>query len=201
MEQIAEELLLIEAVKLSNNKDKFLWSSGIKSPIYTDNRLIMSYPKTRAIVEKQLSNLIKIKFPEVNFIIGTATAGIPHAAYVSSILDLPMGYVRSSKKDHGKQNIIEGKIPKNSNIVVIEDLFSTGASVLKVINELKKANYNVLGAVAIFSYELNVLEENMKDIKHYSLTNIKELLNISYKKYIIDAKGIGIINNFLKELN
>lgn len=199
MEKVAQELLLIEAIKI-NIENPFIWVSGIKAPIYTDNRLIMSFPKSREIIEKELSNLIKIKFPEVNFIIGTATAGIQHAADVSSILNLPMGYVRSLKKGYGKKNIIEGKIDKKDNIVVIEDLFSTGASVLKTINELKKANYNVLGTCAIFSYKLNVLAKNMKDIKYYSLTNIDELLNLSYKKRIIDAKGIAVVKKFLKNL-
>jgi orotate phosphoribosyltransferase len=177
MNKIANELLKIKAVFLRPNKP-FMWASGIKSPIYTDNRLIMSYPKTRILIESTLAKLIKQKYPNVKGIVGTATAGIPHAAYVSQILNIPMAYVRSKPKDHGRAKVIEGEIQKNIPIVVIEDLLSTGNSCIEVVKILKKNRIKVLGVVSIFNYGMTSCINNFKQAKckMYSLCNLDDLL-------------------------
>ena len=199
MNKIAKCLLEIEAVKLDTN-NLFTWASGIKSPIYTDNRLIMSFPKIRTIIEKELSNLIITKFPNVDFLMGTATAGIPHAAYVSTILNLPMGYIRSASKKHGKKNAIEGNLKAAKNVLVIEDLFSTGKSSLAAINILKAKNYNVIGVVSIFSYNLKVLKDNFAGIKYYSLVTINDLLDAAFKLDKLTKTDISKIEDFINKL-
>ena len=152
-QQVAQNLLAIKAVFLSPN-EPFTWASGIKSPIYCDNRLTMSFPKVRRLIAKGLAEKIKKQFPEVEVIAGTATAGIPHAAWVAEILDLPMVYIRSKAKDHGKGNQIEGQITPGQKMVVIEDLISTGGSVLEACQAAKREGADVLGVAAIFTYEL-----------------------------------------------
>lgn len=199
MKIIAEKLLSIGAVVI-NNKEKFTWASGIKSPIYTDNRLITSFPQEREIIENALAKKIVEVFPSVNMLIGTATAGISHAAYVSWILNMPMGYVRASKKDHGKQNQIEGHIAKGVNVVVVEDLLSTGRSSYEVVNILKESGVNVLGVAAIFSYDLKVLKTNMIDTKFFSLTNLDELLNVAAERKFIDVEDIELVKDFREKL-
>ena len=156
---IAKDLLAIEAVFLSPN-EPFTWASGLKSPIYCDNRITMSYPKVRKAIAQGLAEKIKQAFPDVEVIAGTATAGIPHAAWVAEILDLPMVYIRSKAKDHGKGNQIEGRIFEGQKMVVIEDLISTGQSVLEATEAAKREGANVLGVTAIFTYELPAGEEN-----------------------------------------
>ena len=148
--EVASSLLKIKAVFLRPN-EPFTWASGIKSPIYCDNRLTLSYPEIRDIIENGLAELIKEYYPTCEVVMGTSTAGIPHAAYVSSILNLPMGYVRGGAKDHGRGNQIEGVVPKGKNVVVIEDLISTAGSSIEVVNILKEAGCNVLGIASIFS--------------------------------------------------
>lgn len=187
MENIAKILLDIKAVALSPD-EPFTWASGIKSPIYCDNRLILSFPKERNVVEDSLYKMIKEEYSQVEYIMGTATAGIPHGALVAERLNLPMGFVRSSKKDHGKQNQIEGKIIKGAKVVVVEDLFSTGGSSIDTAVALEEAGFQVLGIVSIFTYNLPVAEENFRkhNLKHSSLTNYEELT-----KY---AKEINYIN-------
>ncbi len=199
MKKIAKELLNINAVVI-NNKNKFTWASGIKSPIYTDNRLINSFPKSRNIIEKELAKMVVETFPTVEMIIGTSTAGISHAAYISQILDLPMGYVRGSKKTHGKNNQIEGKPVKNINIVVIEDLLSTGGSSLEVVNILKESGANVLGIAAIFTYNLNKLKENFSQITYNTLTDLDELLEVAAKHKYISYDEIELVTNFRNSL-
>lgn len=152
-EQIADTLLEIKAVNLSPAAP-FTWASGLKSPIYCDNRLIMSYPKARHTVENALAQVIRDQFAEADVIAGTATAGIPHAAIVAHILDKPMIYVRSSAKAHGKQNAIEGQIQPGQKVVMIEDLISTGGSVIQAADLVKEAGGDVIGCLAIFSYQL-----------------------------------------------
>ena len=189
-EFIAKKLLEIKAVFLSPNKP-FTWASGIKSPIYCDNRLIISHPKIRSVVESALANLIKRKFPTTRAIIGTATAGIPHAAYVSQILNLPMAYVRSKVKDHGRTKHIEGEITHFAPIVVVEDLISTGSSSIEVLKVLKKNGYkNVLGVVSIFSYNTNKAINNFKNAnaKCFNLTTLDDLLRVAVKKNTINQK-------------
>ena len=152
-EQIAKDLLSIRAVFLKPD-DPFTWASGIHSPIYCDNRLTLSAPAVRKDVEAGLAEIVKEKFPEAEMLMGTSTAGIAHAAITATILDLPMGYVRSGHKDHGRQNQIEGKMEPGTKVVVIEDLISTGGSVLDVVDVLRQAGAQVLGIASIFTYGL-----------------------------------------------
>ena len=174
---IAKHLLDIEAVALRPN-DYFTWTSGIKSPIYCDNRITMSYPKIRREIAVGMSKVIKEKFPEVEVVAGTATAGIPHAAWVSEVLDLPMIYVRDSAKKHGKTNQIEGRLLEGQRVVIIEDLISTGLSSLKVAKALEEAGAEVLGVVAIFSYELKKAQDAFAtdNVEYYTLTNYNFLI-------------------------
>ena len=185
--KIAKHLLDIEAVALRPN-DYFTWTSGIKSPIYCDNRITMSYPVIRREIAAGMSEVIKAKFPEVEVVAGTATAGIPHAAWVSEVLDLPMVYVRDSAKKHGKTNQIEGRLLEGQKVVIIEDLISTGLSSLKVAKALEEAGAVVLGVVAIFSYELKKAQDAFAadKVKYHTLTNynylIKEAVASDYIK-------------------
>lgn len=178
--RVAQILLDIEAVCL-NPKEPFTWASGLKSPIYTDNRLIMSYPKERRIIEEALAQLIQENFGQVEIIAGTATAGIPHAAFVSEILDMPMIYVRSSAKDHGKARAIEGQLFAGQKVVLIEDLISTGRSVLNAAQQVKQEGGQVLGIVSIFNYQLQSGVEAFEKaaIPYTSLTNYSTLLDVA----------------------
>lgn len=175
--KIAKHLLDIEAVALRPN-DYFTWTSGIKSPIYCDNRITMSYPAIRREIASGMSEVIKAKFPEVEVVAGTATAGIPHAAWVSEVLDLPMIYVRDSAKKHGKTNQIEGRLLEGQKVVIIEDLISTGLSSLKVAKALEEAGAVVLGVVAIFSYELKKAQDAFvaDKVEYHTLTNYNYLI-------------------------
>ena len=150
-ELIAKDLLKIKAVFLSPD-EPFTWASGIKSPIYCDNRLTLTAPEVRTDVEKALAEVVKTHYPEAEVLMGTSTAGIAHAAITAHLLDMPMGYVRSGAKDHGRQNQIEGKLEKGDKVVVIEDLISTGGSVIEVVDALREAGAEVLGIVSIFTY-------------------------------------------------
>ncbi|MDR4315666.1 orotate phosphoribosyltransferase [Niallia circulans] len=193
--EIAEQLLEIKAVFLQPN-DPFTWSSGLKSPIYCDNRLTLSYPKVRKNIASGLAGLIKEKFPETEVVAGTATAGIPHAAWVSDLLDLPMVYVRSKAKAHGKGNQIEGKVEKGQKVVVVEDLISTGGSVITAVNSLREAGCEVLGVVAIFTYELPKGKELLgeAEITAYSLTDYTSLLDVAQKKGYIQEGDLASLN-------
>ena len=175
--KLAKELLAIEAVALRPN-DYFTWTSGIKSPIYCDNRITMSYPSIRREIAVGMVEVIKEKYPAVEVIAGTATAGIPHAAWVSELLDLPMIYVRDSAKKHGKTNQIEGRVLEGQKVVIIEDLISTGLSSLKVAKALREAGAEVLGVVAIFSYELKKAHEafSQAEVEYVTLTNYPVLV-------------------------
>ena len=175
--KLAKELLAIEAVALRPN-DYFTWTSGIKSPIYCDNRITMSYPSIRREIAAGMVEVIKEKYPAVEVVAGTATAGIPHAAWVSELLDLPMIYVRDSAKKHGKTNQIEGRVLEGQKVVIIEDLISTGLSSLKVAKALREAGAEVLGVVAIFSYELKKAHEafSQAEVEYVTLTNYPVLV-------------------------
>ncbi|MBE9388068.1 orotate phosphoribosyltransferase [Vagococcus salmoninarum] len=175
--EIAKDLLKIEAVSLKP-QTPFTWASGIKSPIYCDNRVTMSYPEVRNKIAEGLAAQIKEQFPEVEVIAGTATAGIPHAAWVSTILNLPMVYIRGAAKKHGKGNQIEGRISEGQKMVIIEDLISTGGSVLEAAEAATREGANVLGVAAIFTYELPVGVENFTKagIKLVTLTNYSVLI-------------------------
>ena len=174
---IASDLLKINAVTLSPN-EPFTWASGIKAPIYTDNRITISFPEVRTHIADGLSELIRNKFPEVKVIGGVATAGIPHAAIVADKMDLPMIYVRSKPKDHGRGKQMEGRINQQDPIVLIDDLLSTGKSVLNAAQALKKEGYNVIGVVAIFSYELPDSTKNFAEagIEFDTLTNYTTII-------------------------
>ena len=175
--KLAKDLLAIQAVALRPN-DYFTWTSGIKSPIYCDNRITMSYPSIRREIAAGMVEVIKEKYPAVEVIAGTATAGIPHAAWVSELLDLPMIYVRDSAKKHGKTNQIEGRVLEGQKVVIIEDLISTGLSSLKVAKALREAGAEVLGVVAIFSYELTKAHEafSQAEVEYVTLTNYPVLV-------------------------
>jgi orotate phosphoribosyltransferase len=185
-QEIAKKLLDIEAVFL-NPTEPFTWSSGIKSPIYCDNRLTLSYPTVRDEISTGLVKIIKEQFPQVEGIAGTATAGIPHAAWVSEKLKLPMCYVRSKAKAHGKGKQIEGKATPGQKVVVVEDLISTGGSCITAVNALREAGCEVLGVAAIFTYELEkgkrMLDEH--DIKAYALSDYSSLLDVALQNSII----------------
>ena len=195
--EVASSLLKIKAVFLRPN-EPFTWASGIKSPIYCDNRLTLSYPEIRDIIENGLAELIKEFYPTCEVVMGTSTAGIPHAAYVSSILNLPMGYVRGGAKDHGRGNQIEGVVPKGKNVVVIEDLISTAGSSIEVVNILKEAGCNVLGIASIFSYELKKGIDRLKeaDVINHSLSNFTTLIEVSNQMGYIEEKDVSQIKKF-----
>ncbi|EKU50406.1 orotate phosphoribosyltransferase [Staphylococcus massiliensis] len=189
--QIAKSLLDIEAVSLSPN-DLFTWSSGIKSPIYCDNRVTLGYPDVRSEIRDGLIKLIEENFENVDVISGTATAGIPHAAYISEKMNLPMNYVRSKSKSHGKGNQIEGAKSEGKNVVVIEDLISTGGSSITAVDALKEAGANVVGVVAIFTYGLQKSVDAFKDIDmpFYTLSNYDELIEVAKEEGAIKEEDI-----------
>lgn len=190
-EQIANDLLSIEAVSLSPD-EPFTWASGLKSPIYCDNRVTMSYPEVRRAIANGLAEKIKQEFPNAEVIAGTATAGIPHAAWVAELLDLPMVYIRSKPKDHGQGNQIEGRIKKGQKMVVIEDLISTGGSVLEAAQAAKKEGANVLGVAAIFTYELAKGKKNFEtaNMPLVTLTNYSTLIESALKENYINQEQL-----------
>ena len=169
---IAKDLLSIKAV-FFRPEEPFTWASGIKSPVYCDNRLSLTAPKVRNDVENALARVIKENYPDAEVLMGTSTAGIAHAAITAHILDMPMGYVRSGAKDHGRQNQIEGKLEKGQRVVVVEDLISTGGSVIEVVDVLREAGAEVLGIASIFTYgmEKGILRLAEANVKNISLTN------------------------------
>lgn len=199
-QSIAKDLLKIEAVFLSPN-EPFTWASGIKSPIYCDNRITMSYPKVRGEIAAGLAAKIKEAYPDVEVIAGTATAGIPHAAWVAEILDLPMVYIRSKAKDHGKGNQIEGRITKNQKMVIIEDLISTGGSVLEAAAAAKREGADVLGVAAIFTYELPKGTQNFadKETKLVTLTNYSTLIETAVAEHYIAECDLVLLKDWKKD--
>ena len=192
--KIAKELLRIKAVFLRPN-DPFTWASGIKSPIYCDNRLILSDPDARKVVEEAIAKTVKEKFPEVEVLMGTSTAGIAHAAIAGWLLNLPMGYVRGGNKDHGRGNRIEGKLEPGNKVVVIEDLISTGGSCIEVVDALREAGADVLGVVSIFTYGMEKGKQRLKeaDVVNYSLTNFDTLCKAAVEEgYITDNEELKL---------
>lgn len=194
---IASDLLRIKAVTLSPN-EPFTWASGIKSPIYTDNRITISFPKVRDHIANGLATLIQNEFPEATVIGGVATAGIPHAALVADKLDLPMIYVRSKPKDHGRGKQMEGKIDANAPIVLIDDLLSTGKSVLNAAQALKKEGYNVIGVVAIFSYELPDSQKNFQNqnMPFKTLTNYSTIIEQARNENVISTNELTLLKKW-----
>ena len=195
--KIAKSLLEIEAVFLKPD-DPFTWASGIKSPIYCDNRLTLTEPKVRDEVENGLAQVIKENYPEVEVIMGTSTAGIAHAAITADILNLPMGYVRGSSKDHGRKNQIEGKLEKGQKVVVIEDLISTGGSVIDVVNVLREAGAEVLGIASIFTYNMQKSKDRLQeaDVKNVSLSNFDTLVEVAADEGYIKQEDIQRLIKF-----
>lgn len=196
---IAKELLKIKAVFLRPN-EPFTWASGIKSPIYCDNRLTLSYVDTRKKVEEGLAQIIKTHYPTCEVVMGTSTAGIAHAAYVSEILGLPMGYVRGGAKDHGRGNQIEGVVPVGKDVVVIEDLISTAGSSIEVVEVLREAGANVLGIASIFTYNLQKGIDRLAaaNVINHSLSNFNVLAEVAAEENYIAASDLAKVLKFQK---
>ena len=195
--EIASHLLDIKAVYLQP-ENPFTWASGIQSPIYTDNRVTLSYPDTRTLIEDGFVQKIKEEFPDVEVIAGTATAGIPHGAIIADRMDLPFAYIRSKPKDHGAGNQVEGRIFKGQKMVVIEDLISTGGSVLDAVAAAEREGADVLGVVAIFTYELPKAAENFAnaEVKLVTLSNYSELIKVAKVQGYINADGLTLLKKF-----
>ena len=189
---IAKDLLSIKAVFFRPD-EPFTWASGIKSPVYCDNRLTLTAPAVRDDVENALAETIKAEYPDADVLMGTSTAGIAHAAITAHILDLPMGYVRSGAKDHGRGNQIEGKLEKGQKVVVVEDLISTGGSVIEVVDVLREAGADVLGIVSIFTYGMKKGLERLAtaDVKNVSLTNFDTIAQIAAEENYIKPEDVA----------
>lgn len=199
-DSIATQLLKIKAVKLSP-KEPFTWISGIKSPIYTDNRMTIAYPEFRKQIAEELAQLIKDNYPEANVISGVATAGIPHATGVSNILDLPMNYVRSKPKDHGTKSQIEGRCQPGDKVVVIDDLISTGGSVLEAVDVVRAAGAEVVGTAAIFTYNLPEADKNFAAHKTElkTLTNYPVMINVAEKLGYVESEDVDLLHQWYKD--
>ena len=195
--QIAKDLLSIRAVFLRPD-DPFTWASGIKSPIYCDNRLVLSDHKVRTDVETGLMEVIKENYPEVEVLMGTSTAGIAHAAIIAQMMELPMGYVRGGNKDHGRQNRIEGKLEAGQKVVVVEDLISTGGSVIDVVDALREAGADDLGIVSIFTYGMQKSVDRLAaaNVKNVSLTNLDTLIEAAVEENYIQPGDADRIRKF-----
>ncbi len=199
--QIAQQLLSIGAVELRPN-DPFTWASGVKSPIYCDNRLTMSYPAVRKAIADALAETIRREYPDAQVIAGTATAGIPHAAWVAERLDLPMVYVRSKPKGHGQSNLIEGKIQPGQKAVVIEDLISKGGSVLQAAQALQDAGFEVAGIAAIFTYGLPQAEQAIQEagFTFHTLTDFPALVEQAGESGAIAAADLPMLSEWHEKL-
>ena len=194
---IAKDLLSIKAVFFRPD-EPFTWASGIKSPVYCDNRLTLTAPAVRTDVENALAETIKREYPEAEVLMGTSTAGIAHAAITAHILGLPMGYVRSGAKDHGRGNQIEGKLEAGQKVVVVEDLISTGGSVIEVVNVLREAGAEVLGIVSIFTYGMKKGLERLEaaNVKNISLTNFDVIAEIAAEEKYIKPEDVARLIKF-----
>ena len=195
--RIAEDLLSIRAV-FFRPEEPFTWASGIKSPVYCDNRLILSAPDVRTEVETALMQTIRREYPDAEVLMGTSTAGIAHAAITAQMMGLPMGYVRSSSKDHGRQNQIEGRLEKGQKVVVVEDLISTGGSVLEVVNVLREAGAEVLGIVSIFTYGMKKGLERLAaaNVRNVSLTNFDVIAQVAAEQKYIKPEDVARLLQF-----
>lgn len=191
-ELIARDLLKIKAVFFRPD-EPFTWASGIKSPVYCDNRLTLTAPEVRNDIENALAEVVKTEYPEAEVLMGTSTAGIAHAAITGHILGMPMGYVRSGAKDHGRKNRIEGKLEPGSKVVVIEDLISTGGSVIEVVNVLREAGAEVLGVASIFTYGMKKGLQRLEEaqVKNISLTNFDVIAKVAAEENYISPGDIG----------
>ena len=195
--QVARGLLSISAVFL-RPQEPFTWASGIKSPIYCDNRLILTAPEVRTLVENAIADTVKREFPEAEVLMGTATAGIAHAAIAAHLLGMPMGYVRSGSKDHGRKNQIEGRLEKGQKVVVIEDLISTAGSALDAVEALRAAGAEVLGIVSIFTYGMKKGVERMAEagVKNVSLTNLDTIAQVGAEEGYIAPEDVSRLLKF-----
>ena len=195
--RIAEDLLSIRAVFFRPD-EPFTWASGIKSPVYCDNRLILTAPDVRTEVETALMQTIRREYPDAEVLMGTSTAGIAHAAITAQMMGLPMGYVRSSSKDHGRQNQIEGRLEKGQKVVVVEDLISTGGSVLEVVNVLREAGAEVLGIVSIFTYGMKKGLERLAaaKVRNVSLTNFDVIAQVAAEQKYIKHEDVARLLQF-----
>ena len=200
LEIVAKNLLDINAVTLKPD-EPFTWASGLRAPIYTDNRLTISYPYVRRNISVGMTEQIKHHFEDVDVIAGTATAGIPHAAYVAERLQKPLVYVRSKPKDHGQGKQIEGVLKKGQRVIVIDDLLSTGGSALKAVKAVQNAGGIVLGVVAIFTYQLPELDENFKKagLPYYTVTNYTTLIETAEKNNMISADQLASLHAWRKD--
>ena len=194
---IAKDLLKIKAV-FFRPEEPFTWASGIKSPVYCDNRLILTAPEARKDVENGLAEIIKANYPEVEVLMGTSTAGIAHAAITAEIMGLPMGYVRGSSKDHGRQNRIEGKLEAGQKVVVVEDLISTGGSVIDVVDALREAGAEVLGIASIFTYGMQKGLDRLTaaNVKNISLTDFDTIAEVAAEEGYIATEDIARLIKF-----
>ena len=195
--KIAKALLSIKAV-IFRPDEPFTWASGIKSPVYCDNRLTLTAPEVRTQIEEGIAQVIRENYPEVEVLMGTSTAGIAHAAIVGHILGLPMGYVRSGNKDHGRQNQIEGKLEKGQKVVVVEDLISTGGSCIDVVEALREAGADVLGVVSIFTYGMQKGLDRLAEanVKNVSLSNFDAVAEVAAKEGYIKESDIARLLKF-----
>lgn len=200
-QHIARQLLSIGAVELRPH-EPFTWASGVKSPIYCDNRLTMSYPSVRKEIAKGLAGLIEEFYPDCQVVAGTATAGIPHAAWVSDLLELPMVYVRSKAKEHGQGNMVEGRVEKGQKVVVVEDLISKGGSVLQAAEGLKAAGFDVLGIVAIFTYDLPQSIDAIREagFTFHTLTNFPALVEEAIDSGAIREEDLPMLADWHENL-
>ena len=194
---VAENLLKIKAVFLRPD-EPFTWASGIKSPIYCDNRLILTAPEARDIVENAIAQTVKENYPDAQALFGTSTAGIAHAAIAGHILGMPMGYVRGSSKDHGRNNKIEGKLEPGTKVVVIEDLISTGGSCIDVVDALREAGAEVLGIVSIYTYGMKKGIERLEEakVKNVSLTNFDTVIEVAAQTGYIKQSDVQRLKAF-----
>ena len=199
-ETVAQDLLEIHAVTLSPDKP-YTWASGLHSPIYTDNRLTISYPAVRKSIYQGMAALIKEHFPEVAVVAGTATAGIPHAAWVAEELGKPLVYVRSKPKDHGRGKQIEGVLKAGEKVVVIDDLISTGGSVLNAVAAVNKAGAEVIGVVSVFTYQLPAADKNFAaaGLNYYSVTNYPTLVNVAKENGLISEAHLSSLNEWRQD--
>lgn len=196
--EIAKALLSIRAVFLRPD-EPFTWASGIKSPIYCDNRLILTAPKVRELVETTIAQKVRSLYPEAEVLMGTSTAGIAHAAIAAHMLGMPMGYVRGSAKDHGRNNRIEGHLEPGQKVVVIEDLISTGGSCIDVVEALREAGADVLGVVSIFTYGMQKGLDRLKaaNVENHSLSNFNTLVEVAVKENYIAAEDADRLRRFM----
>ncbi len=196
-ERVAEGLLSIGAVFFRPDQP-FTWASGIKSPVYCDNRLILTAPAVRTVVESAIAETVKAEYPDCEVLMGTSTAGIAHAAIAAEMMGLPMGYVRGSSKDHGRENRIEGKLEAGARVVVVEDLISTGGSVIDVVDALREAGAEVLGIVSIFTYGMKKGLERLAaaNVKNVSLTNFDVIAEVAAKTGYIAPEDVARLRRF-----